>query len=112
MNSADLVCFVGTETGGMTTHFWAVPKIGIPAIQIDIEPETLGRNYPLEAGVLGDAKTVLARMLGADRPSTAGKPATPGSRNRGICREWYEKYSPLLESDAGADPARAHLRAS
>ena len=26
---ADLVCFIGTETGGMTTHFWAVPKIGI-----------------------------------------------------------------------------------
>src|SRR4029079_984973 len=23
--AADLVCFIGTETGGMTTHFWAVP---------------------------------------------------------------------------------------
>ena len=30
VNGADLVCFVGTETGGMTTHFWAVPKIGTP----------------------------------------------------------------------------------
>ena len=47
VQSADLVCFIGTETGGMTTHFWAVPKIGTPAIQIDIEPESLGRNYPL-----------------------------------------------------------------
>ena len=28
VNAADLVCFIGTETGGMTTHFWAVPKIG------------------------------------------------------------------------------------
>src|SRR5262245_2016420 len=36
---ADLVCFVGTETGGTTTHFWAVPKIGVPAVQIDIDPE-------------------------------------------------------------------------
>src|SRR4051794_13384675 len=26
VNAADLVCFVGSETGGMTTHFWAVPK--------------------------------------------------------------------------------------
>src|SRR5262249_32648234 len=34
VNRADLVCFIGTETGGMTTHFWAVPKIGTPAIQI------------------------------------------------------------------------------
>ncbi len=47
VNRADLVCFIGTETGGMTTHFWAVPKIGTPAIQIDIDPEALGRNYPL-----------------------------------------------------------------
>ncbi len=47
VNRADLVCFIGTETGGMTTHFWAVPAIGTPAIQIDIEPESLGRNYPL-----------------------------------------------------------------
>ena len=60
VNRADLVCFIGTETGGMTTHFWAVPKIGTPAIQIDIDPEALGRNYPLEAGVYGDAKVALA----------------------------------------------------
>jgi acetolactate synthase-1/2/3 large subunit len=30
VNRAALVCFIGTETGGMTTHFWAVPKIGTP----------------------------------------------------------------------------------
>ena len=63
VNKADLVCFIGSETGGMTTHFWAVPPIGTPAIQIDINPEALGRNYPLEACVNGDAKMTLARML-------------------------------------------------
>ena len=30
VNRADLVCFIGTETGGMTTHFWAVPKMERP----------------------------------------------------------------------------------
>ena len=70
VNAADLVCFIGTETGGMTTHFWAVPKIGVAAIQIDIEPEALGRNYPLQASVLGDAKSVLSLMLAqADKTS-------------------------------------------
>ena len=49
VNAADLVCFIGTETGGMTTHFWAVPKIGTPTVQIDINPEAIGRNYPFEA---------------------------------------------------------------
>src|SRR5499427_3256540 len=51
INRASLVAFIGSETGGMTTHFWAVPKIGTPAIQIDIDAQALGRNYPLEAAV-------------------------------------------------------------
>src|SRR6201998_1149040 len=63
VNRADLVCFIGTETGGMTTHFWAVPPIGTPALQIDIEAEALGRNYPLKAALNGDVKVTLARML-------------------------------------------------
>ena len=82
VNRADLVCFIGTETGGMTTHFWAVPKIGTPAIQIDIDPEAIGRNYPLEAAVNGDAKVTLGAH--ARRPPTAAAPASarPGSRRR------------------------------
>src|SRR5258708_26316340 len=56
VNAADLVCFIGTETGGMTTHFWAVPKIGTPALQIDIDPQALCRTYPLLASSNCDAK--------------------------------------------------------
>src|SRR6516165_1249349 len=73
VNGAELVCFIGTETGGMTTHFWAVPKIGTPAVQIDIDPEAIGRNYPLLAGVNGDAKITLTRMLAAADRASAGK---------------------------------------
>ncbi len=97
---ADLVCFVGTSAGGMTTHFWTVPKAGVRAIQIDIDPETPGRNYPLEVAVLGDAKTVLARMLEHADPSTAERRHAWLETTRAICREWSEKYRPLLDSDA------------
>src|SRR5439155_1365641 len=45
---ASFVCFVGTTAGGMTTNLWSCPKIGVRAVQIDIDPEALGRNYPLE----------------------------------------------------------------
>src|SRR6266849_2996949 len=76
VNRADLVCFIGSEAGGMTTHFWAVPPIGTPAIQIDINPEALGRNYPLLAAVEGDAEVTLARMLAAaDRGSASMRKA-------------------------------------
>jgi acetolactate synthase-1/2/3 large subunit len=100
VNAADLVAFIGTETGGMTTHFWAVPQIGTPAIQIDIDPQALGRNYPLRAAVNGDAKTILARMLAhADRGSAAKRKNWIGEVQT-ICRAWREKYQSALTSDA------------
>jgi acetolactate synthase-1/2/3 large subunit len=100
VNAADLVCFIGTETGGMTTHFWAVPKIGTPAIQIDIDAEALGRNYPLQAAVLGDARATLARMRAEADVTTAHRREAWLDRVRIICGEWREKYRPALESDA------------
>jgi acetolactate synthase I/II/III large subunit len=97
---ADLVCFIGSETGGMTTHFWAVPKIGVPAIQIDIDPEALGRNYPLQAAINGDAKVTLARMAElADRASAARRKPWV-EQVQSICRDWYAKYDAALTSDA------------
>jgi acetolactate synthase I/II/III large subunit len=100
VNRADLVCFIGTETGGMTTHFWAVPPIGTSAIQIDIEAEALGRNYPLKVAINGDAKVTLARMLdAADRASAARRKAWIAEA-QAICKEWGAKYSAILASDA------------
>jgi acetolactate synthase-1/2/3 large subunit len=100
VNGADLVCFVGSEAGGMTTHFWAVPKIGTPAIQIDIDPEAIGRNYPLLAGVNGDAKVTLARMLALADRGSAGRRKAWIEETRSICREWAAKYRPALASEA------------
>jgi acetolactate synthase-1/2/3 large subunit len=100
VNRADLVCFVGTETGGMTTHFWAVPPIGTPAIQIDIDAEALGRNYPLRAALNGDAKVTLGRMLEhADRGSAARRAAWV-SEAQTICQEYAAKYASILASAA------------
>src|SRR5258706_8883343 len=97
---ADLVCFIGTETGGMATHFWAIPKIGGRSVQIDVDPEALGRNYPLKASVLGDARVVLERMLAHADARTAGKRKPWIEQARAICKEWYAKYAAQLASDA------------
>src|SRR5262249_34393664 len=100
VNAADLVCYIGTTTGGMTTHFWAVPKIGTPAIQIDIDPEALGMNYPLQARVQGDAKVTLQKMLAACDKSGAAKRKAWVGEAQGIVAAWYAKYKKDLESDA------------
>src|SRR3989441_414541 len=100
VGAADLVCFIGSETGGMTTHFWAVPKIGTPAIQIDIDPQAIGRNYPLVASINGDAKVTLARMLEAADRASAGKRKAWVAQAQHICKEWSEKCRSVLTSDA------------
>jgi acetolactate synthase-1/2/3 large subunit len=83
----------------MTTHFWAVPKIGTPAIQIDIDAEALGRNYPLQAAVNADAKVTLARMLArADRASAARRKGWV-AQVQSICQEWRTKFASALTSD-------------
>ncbi|MEQ8195728.1 MAG: thiamine pyrophosphate-binding protein [Rhodospirillales bacterium] len=100
VNEADLVCYIGSSTGGMVTHFWQVPKIGTPVIQIDINPEELGRNYPFKAAIQGDAKTVLTRMLEQTNGESAAKRANWAKRAGEIVGAWYTEFSDLLNSDA------------
>jgi acetolactate synthase-1/2/3 large subunit len=100
VNAADLVCFIGTTTGGMTTHFWAVPKIGVPAIQIDIDAAALGRNYPLRAAVCGDAQAALGLMLEHADGSSAARRTAWIEKTRAIGDEWRDKHRAILESDA------------
>jgi acetolactate synthase-1/2/3 large subunit len=95
--AADLVFFVGTETGGMTTHFWKVPPLGTRVVQLDIDPEALGRNYPPEVAVNSDARTALERMVelvGDVEPDRAW--AETAAQH---VTDWRLEHFPLLESD-------------
>jgi acetolactate synthase I/II/III large subunit len=99
VNRADLVCFIGTTTGGMTTHFWAVPPIGTPAIQIDIDPTALGRNYPLQARVLGDARATLSRMAELADKSTAARRTAWRAEVDDIKAAWRTRHDAVMTSD-------------
>lgn len=99
VREADLVFFVGTQTGGMVTHFWTVPPIGTPAIQLDIDPEELGRNYPLQASLLGDAKTSLRLLIDAADASSSSSRKDWVSHCQATVGEWRSEWAPLLKSD-------------
>ncbi len=98
--AADLVCFVGTETGGMTTHFWQVPPLGTRAIHIDIEPQSIGRNYPPEVAVQGDARTVLEAMVALEAPPIDGGRAAWVEAAGAADAEWRDEYAALMHSEA------------
>lgn len=64
--SADVVLFVGTRANSTDTNgYTAPPRKGPAIIQIDIEAERAGRNYPDSLALVGDAKTVLAQLVEA-----------------------------------------------
>jgi acetolactate synthase-1/2/3 large subunit len=62
---SDLILFVGTQAGSVVTCHWQVPPDdGTRTIlQIDIDPQEIGRNYTVDCGLVGDARAVLEKML-------------------------------------------------
>lgn len=97
---ADLVFFIGSRTGSQVTLNWRIPKMGTPVIQLDINPEELGRHYPNTASLLGDAKTVLAQLVEASDSSTAASRSEWGARAKTLVEEWRAEYFELMNSDA------------
>jgi acetolactate synthase I/II/III large subunit len=103
------VVFIGTETGGMTTHFWKVPGLEARTIQIDIEPEAIGRNYPAAGGINADAKETLtadARAGRLERPPP-GRLGRALSQHRG---RLVRRVRPADGIRRRADPSRADVR--
>ncbi len=97
VGGADLVCYVGSETGGMTTHFWQVPAFGTRTIQIDIDPEAIGRNYTPEIGIQGDARSVLEAMTAL--VETPASPTDWSEQAATSVREWRDEHNDALTSD-------------
>lgn len=85
VSEADLVFFIGSHTGSQVTARWQIPKPGTPVVQLDIDAEEIGRNYPVQAALLGDARTVLKQMLDA-----------AGNRKRSRA-PWLERVGALVQ---------------
>jgi len=98
VSEADLVFFIGSHAGGQVTTNWEVPRPGVPAIQLDIDPEELGRNYPLQAALLGDAKVTLQKLI-AGAPAPAPREAWL-TRVAGLVSEYRAESDRLRGSDA------------
>jgi acetolactate synthase I/II/III large subunit len=65
--NADVVLAIGARFNDLHTGSWIPGYVyNIPPtrlIQVDIDAEEIGRNYPVEIGMVGDAKTFLAQAL-------------------------------------------------
>ncbi len=77
LRASDLCIVVGSKLGAMSTNQWSLP-LPKRIIQIDIDPTELGRNYPANVKVQGDARLAVEMMLDAIRAN--GGPAQRWAR--------------------------------
>jgi acetolactate synthase I/II/III large subunit len=97
VHGADLVLYVGCDTGDQVTLNWTVPPLTTKIVQIDADPLEIGRSYPNTIGVVGDPKATVARLA-----QLIGRPA----RDRGfadeaarIVADWRATMAPLVNDD-------------
>ncbi|MEM4969622.1 MAG: thiamine pyrophosphate-binding protein [Sulfolobales archaeon] len=61
INESDLVIVVGSKLPQYATYNWKLLE-GKKIIHIDIDPEEIGRNFPVVVGLVGDAKETLKKL--------------------------------------------------
>ena len=94
---ADLVFFIGSHTGGQVTNGYKIPPQGTPVIQLDINPDELGRNYPIQLGLQGDVRNTLRRMIEA--ADTTAPRSEWVNRVQELVKNWKESVSEKANSD-------------
>lgn len=111
--NADVILALGARFSDIHCSSW-VPgyTYNIPPtklIHIDIDPQEIGRNYPTEIGIVGDAREVLRQLLElAEKKGPKRERSAWNDQVDGYKEEWTNFIEPEKASDAvPIDPRRA-----
>jgi acetolactate synthase-1/2/3 large subunit len=102
---ADVVLVVGSRIGELDG--WGRPPTWGPAgqqkvIQVDVDPTSIGLNRPVDIGITGDARAVLAALWAEVQQRTAPRPEHGGFESyRALTREWQQELDMTLRGDMG-----------
>ncbi len=92
-NGVDVILVLGTGLNDFSTNAWSpLLKAQRAFIQVDIDAGQLGKNYPIDLGLLGHIDAVLSRML--EHRSDAVSPPNLGLKG--------PAYQPVQPSPLGA----------
>ncbi|MGB6453060.1 MAG: thiamine pyrophosphate-binding protein [Streptosporangiaceae bacterium] len=97
---ADLVLYIGSKTGNQLTLNWQIPPLSTKVIQLDVDPNELGRHYPDTLGLVTDAKLGLADLAAAAGSDGSAARLAWTARAQHIVRRWRDQYAELMASDA------------
>lgn len=110
--NADVILAIGCRFSDIHCSSW-VPgyTYNIPPtklIHIDLDPSEIGRNYPTELGIVGDAREVLGQLLEMAEKQGPRRERSPWQEDvEGYKSEWRNFIEPFLGSDESPiDPRR------
>src|SRR6516165_1864477 len=113
---ADVLLALGVRFDDRTSSSW-IPgySFTIPPtklIHVDIDPDEIGRNYPVALGLMADVRTFLRQVLGEvearKAPQTTPKRQAWLAQIEGWRREWEAAVAPGYADDATPiNPQRA-----
>jgi acetolactate synthase-1/2/3 large subunit len=104
--NADVILGIGCSFDDRTTSAWlhgytfAVPPSRL--IQIDLDPSEIGRNYPVELGIVADAQASLRTLNEMAAGALTGSYEGPGdwlAKLEADRNLWNEYQAPLAESN-------------
>ncbi len=104
---ADVILALGTRLAHFTSFYSEeyIPR-GSGIIQVEIDPKEIGRNFPVQLGIVGDAKEVTRKLIEAVKELGGGFP-----RNKERLKEILSiKDGWLSERAAEADPSRTPIK--
>ncbi len=78
IEEADVLLYIGCKMGSVSTINWTMPSDmpGRKILQIDLNPEMLGNNFPNTLSVAGDAKLVVEDLVILLKGKTAHRQAS------------------------------------
>jgi len=105
-NSSDVLLAVGCRFADETTCSYrkgiafSIPPTKL--IQVDLDPNEIGKNYPVEVGIVGDAKEVLGQILQVLRENKKKKDYknTPYFNEiQNLKKEWFASLKKFQNPD-------------
>jgi len=102
---ADVIMAIGCRfSDRITSSYRPGVTFNIPRtrlIQVDIDAFEIGKNYPVEVGIIGDAKPILAAILAEMRAHAAARDYRNDpqfARLQTLKEEWFEYLRPMREA--------------
>jgi acetolactate synthase-1/2/3 large subunit len=104
LKETDLLILVGNSMNAATTSRWK-EQLPDKIVQIDIDPNIIGRHYPIRVGINGDAKSVLTQLLNTLKSNPLSKELIENRHRRIVSLmqwkdDWKKEVFPVEHGNA------------